>query len=113
MRVRVARKSGFTLIEIMIVVAIIGLIAAIAIPSFRKARETARAKVCLENLYQIEAAKQQWALEKNGTTGAIPPDNEVFEFMKRTPECPGGFTYDVNAIGVEAACKSGLVSHHF
>ena len=60
-------KKGFTLVEIMIVVAIIGLLAAIAIPNFVKARETAQQNACINNLRQISAAKQQWALENNAT----------------------------------------------
>jgi prepilin-type N-terminal cleavage/methylation domain-containing protein len=56
------RKAGFTLVEIMIVVAIIGLLAAIAIPNFVRARTTAQQNACINNLRQIDGAKQQWAL---------------------------------------------------
>jgi prepilin-type N-terminal cleavage/methylation domain-containing protein len=58
------RKAGFTLVEIMIVVAIIGLLAAIAIPNFMKARATSQANACINNLRQIDAAINEWALEK-------------------------------------------------
>ena len=74
MKINTSRKSGFTLVEIMIVVAIIGLLAAIAIPNFVKARTTAQKNACINNLQQIQSAKQQWATEKNKETGATPTD---------------------------------------
>src|SRR6201996_5625826 len=65
------KKAGFTLVEIMIVVAIIGLLAAIAIPNFVKARATSQANACINNLRQIDAAVAQWAIENHATTGAV------------------------------------------
>ncbi len=71
MQIKTNRKAGFTLVEIMIVVAIIGLLAAIAIPNFVKARETAQLNSIVNNLRIIEGAKDQWALElKKGTDPA-------------------------------------------
>src|SRR3977135_3847564 len=64
MKINKSRKLGFTLVEIMIVVAIIGLLAAIAIPNFVRARTTSQMNACINNLRQIDGAKQQWALEK-------------------------------------------------
>ena len=58
-------KAGFTLVEIMIVVAIIGLLAAIAVPNFLNARQSSRQATCVNNLRQLAAAQDQWALETN------------------------------------------------
>jgi prepilin-type N-terminal cleavage/methylation domain-containing protein len=65
MKTNPIQKAGFTLVEIMIVVAIIGLLAAIAIPNFVRARTTSQQNACINNLRLIDGAKQQWALEQH------------------------------------------------
>ena len=81
------RKAGFTLVEIMIVVAIIGLLAAIAIPSFLKARESARRNACINNLRQIDGAKDQYAPEYGGTESTVFNLAEIGEYIKDTDKC--------------------------
>ena len=82
MRNNARRQSGFTLVEIMIVVAIIGLLAAIAIPNFVKARTTAQKNACIANLKQIDGAKEQWALENKKTQGDAADTTAINGYLR-------------------------------
>ena len=103
------KKQGFTLVEIMIVVAIIGLLAAIAIPSFVKARQESQKNACINNLRQVDAGKEQAALEHKLPQGeAGMGDASVNEYIKGgAPDCPAGGSYSYKAIGTDPTCDVG------
>ena len=106
----------------MIVVAIIGLLAAIAIPNFVRARTTSQQNACINNLRLIDAAKQQWALEKGQASTATPAGSDLQPYLGRgtageLPSCPvdssGTFTasYSPNNVGTKPVCNIVSSSH--
>ena len=103
------RKSGFTLVEIMIVVAIIGLLASIAVPNFMKSRETAQLNAIINNIRVIENAKDTWALENKKGTGDTPADTDIASYLKSNkfpPTLVVGETYSINPVGTAATATT-------
>jgi prepilin-type N-terminal cleavage/methylation domain-containing protein len=112
MTIKTSRKAGFTLVEIMIVVAIIGLLAAIAIPNFVRARTTSQMNACINNLRQIDGAKQQWALETKQATNATPQFSDISVYLKSSVTCPAGGSapsfansYNILDVSTKPTCK--------
>ena len=109
-------KKGFTLIEILIVVLIIGILLAIAIPNFMKARATSRTKACVANMRQIDSAKQQWAMDNNQLGSATPTSGNILTYLScaAMPSCPEGATaYVIGTVDTKQVCPNvGTFTQH-
>lgn len=106
--------GGFTLVEIMIVIAIIGLLCAIAIPNYVRARACSQANACINNLRQIDGAMQQFAIENRKRVGdpvSFPTDLTPYLKLNATsqiPACPAGGGYTVAAVGIDPSVLCSL-----
>lgn len=103
------KNKGFTLVEIMIVVLIIGILMAIAVPNFISARTRSQTNTCIANLKQIESAKEQWAMvNKKGATdkpsNAELTGDATTGFLKTYPSCPTDGTYDNGDMSTRPTC---------
>ncbi|MDB6053616.1 MAG: type secretion system protein [Verrucomicrobiales bacterium] len=112
------KTNGFTLIEIMVVVGIIGLLAAIAMPSFLRPRARAQTNACINNIRQIEAAMQQWALENNKATNSHVTHSQLLVYVKTPPICPAAGTtatfdscYTFDTVSDTPVCTTDPANH--
>ena len=106
----IARRRGFTLIEIMIVIAVIGILAGVAVHNYNRARQKARKEACTQTLKTIESAAELWLMENR------VPNNSAVDLetllksgqLKSRPVCPGGGAFTVT---VQAAQEGSYAGH--
>ena len=115
MQTKTKLNGGFTLVEIMIVVAIIGLLAAIAIPNFVKARNASQRAACVANLRSIDGVKATWALDARKSNTEVPQDADLFggpnAYIREKPSCPASGTYSINQVDAKPSCS--VADHTF
>jgi len=109
-------RCGFTLIEIMISVLLVGLLATIAIPNFIRSRTTAQKNACISNLRTIDCAIQQWAIEQKQAANAPVQFSDISSYLKNSVICPAGGasfadSYLISSVGTEPSCQKSPTTH--
>jgi prepilin-type N-terminal cleavage/methylation domain-containing protein len=105
-----SRKSAFTILELLIVLGIIGLCAALAVPNFVRASSVSQKNACINNLYQIRAAIGQWTIETRAQAGATVQYSDICAYLRNTVACPAGGTsfsdsYTITDNQTQPVCK--------
>lgn len=99
-------RRGFTLVEIMVVTMLLVLMAAIAVPSYIRSRTRAQTEACIENLRQIEGAKDRYAIEMGKVNGDTVDSTDIVPFfLKKLQGCPASGQYEFNPIGFAPTCN--------
>ncbi len=98
-------SQSYANVVLLPAVAVPAMLSAIAIPNFVKARTTAQSNACINNLRQIDAAKEQWALEKGKQSTDTPTMDDLKPYLRSIPHCPAGGTYTINAVGQPPVCS--------
>lgn len=115
------KNSGFTLVEMMIAIAIIALLASVAIPGFIRARKAAQRTSCRNNLQKIEAAKESWAFDFMRVEGDVPSSDDLRPYLKRRVggfRCPLDHSdadffglYEIQPLGSHPTCALAPDDH--
>ena len=101
-------NRGFTLVEIMIVILILSILTALAVPAFLGARDKSQAKTCSSQLRQIKYAKESWAMDNRQPISSTPDWDALYPtYMKDRPECPAGGEYTIRAVNQDPICSVG------
>ena len=116
MKIRTGSRNGFTLVEIMIVVAIIGMLATLAIPNFVKSRNQAHKVSCISNLQHIDGAVQLWAMENKKDPDAPVTYQDIGSYLRNSVSCPAGGTsfedsYSLTSVDAKPTCLRKPGSH--
>jgi prepilin-type N-terminal cleavage/methylation domain-containing protein len=111
-----SQPAGFTLIEIMIVVAIIGMLAGIAVPNYIKAREQTHRTACITNLQHIDGAVQLWAMECKKDADQLVTYNDISSYLRNSVSCPAGGTsfsdsYTLTIVEAKPTCQRKPETH--
>ena len=115
MKTRDKEVRGFTLIEVMVVVAIIATLVSVGLTSLFKARRTAAEKTCIGNLMQLDSAKQQWAVNENKPVTETPTQTDIIGaelYLKQMPDCPSGGSYTILNVATKPTCNLAATDGH-